>query len=70
MDVATRNNVTRVGDPSGPTLLLAHGFGCDQQLWHPAAAMIGALAVSTAPERFAKLVMVTPSPALALGVPR
>ncbi|MCV7177382.1 alpha/beta fold hydrolase [Mycolicibacterium sphagni] len=122
MDVATRNNVTRVGDPSGPTLVLAHGFGCDQQLWHrvasrlrdrfdlvlfdhvgsgnaePAAwdpdkyaslngyaddvvelvealdlrdvvfvghsvaAMIGALAVSAAPARFAKLVMVTPSP--------
>ncbi|SBS78775.1 Sigma factor SigB regulation protein RsbQ [uncultured Mycobacterium sp.] len=122
MDVATRNSVTRVGDPSGPTLVLAHGFGCDQQLWHPVAArlrdrfdlvlfdhvgsgnaepaawdpdkyaslngyaddvvelvdaldlrdvvfvghsvaaMIGALAVSTAPERFAKLVMVTPSP--------
>ncbi|WP_319434812.1 alpha/beta hydrolase [Mycobacterium sp. RTGN5] len=122
MDVVTRNSVTRVGDPGGPTLVLAHGFGCDQQLWHPVAsrlqdrfdlvlfdhvgsgnadpaawdpdkyaslngyaadvvelvdaldlhdvvfvghsvaAMIGALAVSTAPARFAKLVMVTPSP--------
>lgn len=122
MDVATRNNVTRVGDADGPTLVLAHGFGCDQQLWHPVAArlrdrfdlvlfdhvgsgnadpaawdpdkyaslnayaddvvelvealdlrdvvfvghsvasMIGALAVGTAPDRFAKLVMITPSP--------
>lgn len=40
MFVATRNNVTRVGDPSGPTLLLAHGFGRDQQLWHPVAARL------------------------------
>lgn len=122
MDVATRNNVTRVGDADGPTLVLAHGFGCDQQLWHPVAArlrdrfdlvlfdhvgsgnaepaawdpekyaslngyaddvvelvealdlkdvvfvghsvasMIGALAVVAAPARFAKLVMITPSP--------
>ncbi|NTY62318.1 alpha/beta fold hydrolase [Mycolicibacterium sphagni] len=122
MDVATRNNVTRVGDADGPTLVLAHGFGCDQQLWHPVAArlrdrfdlvlfdhvgsgnaepaawdpekyaslngyaddvvelvealdlkdvvfvghsvagMIGALAVAAAPARFAKLVMITPSP--------
>lgn len=122
MDARTRNNVTRTGDAGGPTLMLAHGFGCDQQLWHPVAsrlqdrfdlvlfdhvgsgqaspaawdpdkyaslqgyaddvveiveeldlhdvvfvghsvaAMIGVLAVSAAPDRFAKLVMVTPSP--------
>ncbi|KAA0110627.1 alpha/beta fold hydrolase [Mycolicibacterium sp. P1-5] len=122
MDVATRNNVTRVGNAGGPTLLLAHGFGCDQQLWHPVAsrlqdrfdlvlfdhvgsgnadptawdpdkyaslqgyaddvveiveeldlrdvvfvghsvaAMIGVLALSAAPDRFAKLAMITPSP--------
>ncbi|AKK26101.1 alpha/beta fold hydrolase [Mycobacterium sp. EPa45] len=122
MDAATRNNVTRVGDTTGPTLMLAHGFGCDQQLWHPVAArlrdrfdivlfdhvgsgradpaawdpakyaslqayaddivdivesldlrdvvfvghsvaaVIGALAVAATPARFAKLVMVTPSP--------
>ena len=54
MDVATRNNVTRVGDADGPTLVLAHGFGCDQQLWHPVAARLR--------DRFAKLVMITPSP--------
>ncbi|BBY59261.1 alpha/beta fold hydrolase [Mycolicibacterium sarraceniae] len=121
MDVATLNNVTRVGNAGGPTVMLAHGFGCDQQLWHPVAArlreqfdlvlfdhvgsgnaapaawnpdkyaltgyaddvvelvealdlsdvvlvghcvaaMIGALAVASAPARFAKLVMITPSP--------
>ncbi|MBI3228168.1 MAG: alpha/beta hydrolase [Mycolicibacterium cosmeticum] len=122
MDVLKRNNVTVVGAERGPVLLLAHGFGCDQQLWHPVvqrlqsayrivlldhvgsgasdprawdeakysalngyaedlldvvhaldlrdvvlvghsvAAMIGALAVIAEPERFAKLVMVTPSP--------
>ncbi|WP_445167007.1 alpha/beta fold hydrolase [Mycolicibacterium sp. Dal123E01] len=122
MDVAARNNVTRMGNASEPTLLLAHGFGCDQHLWRPVAArlrdrfdlvlfdhvgsgqaepaawdpvkyaslqgyaddvveivealdlrdvvfvghsvaaMIGALAVTAAPTRFGKLVMVTPSP--------
>ncbi|WP_431237464.1 alpha/beta fold hydrolase [Mycolicibacterium aichiense] len=122
MDVVSRNHVTRVGDGPGPTLLLAHGFGCDQHLWHPVAsrlrdrfdivlfdhvgsgnadpaawdpakyaslqgyaddvveiaealdlrdvvlvghsvaAMIGVLAVSTAPARFSKLAMITPSP--------
>lgn len=40
MDVVTRNNVTRVGNADGPTLLLAHGFGCDQQLWHPVASRL------------------------------
>lgn len=40
MEVATHNNVTRVGDRSGPTVVLAHGFGCDQQLWHPVASRL------------------------------
>ena len=122
VDVLTRNNVTVVGAEQGQVLLLAHGFGCDQQLWrsvvqrlqsthrivlidhvgsgasdprawdevkysslsgyaadildivraldlsdvvlvgHSVAAMIGALAVIAEPDRFAKLVMVTPSP--------
>jgi sigma-B regulation protein RsbQ len=33
VDVTLRNNVTVLGPPAGPTLLLAHGFGCDQNLW-------------------------------------
>ena len=33
MDVLARNNVNVVGVEGGPTLLLAHGFGCDQNLW-------------------------------------
>ena len=33
MDVRRRNNVTVLGRADGPTALLAHGFGCDQNLW-------------------------------------
>ncbi|MFE0982047.1 alpha/beta fold hydrolase [Streptomyces rochei] len=33
MDVKRRNNVTVTGNPSGPTVVLAHGFGCDQNMW-------------------------------------
>lgn len=33
MDVRSRNNVTEFGREDGPTVLLAHGFGCDQNLW-------------------------------------
>lgn len=122
MGVVARNNVKMVGVEGAPLLLLAHGFGCDQNLWRPiverlrsdfrimlmdhvgaggadpaawdadkystlhgyaadvldivreldlhnvvyvghsVAAMIGALAVIADPSRFAKLVMVTPSP--------
>ena len=122
MDAHTRNNINVVGPEGAPVLLLAHGFGCDQNLWrqvvdvlepefrlvlmdhvgsggsdsgawdpdrystlpgyaedivdivheldlndvvfvgHSVAAMMGALAVNTAPGRFAKLVMLTPSP--------
>ncbi len=122
MDVYARNNIKIVGAPDGPLVVLAHGFGCDQQLWrlvvdrlqtdfrlllfdhvgfgksdtaswdaqkyssltgyaadvldivreldlrdvvfvgHSVAAMIGALAVTAEPSRFAKLVMLTPSP--------
>ncbi len=28
-----RNNVTVSGNPSGRTLVFAHGFGCDQNMW-------------------------------------
>ncbi len=122
MDVRTRNNITITGAQGAPVLLLAHGFGCDQNLWRPVvdllepqfrlilmdhvgsgssdpgawdadkyssltgyaddivdildeldlrdvvfvghsvASMMGALAVNADPTRFAKLVMLTPSP--------
>lgn len=122
MDVISKNNVRIVGAKDGPTLMLAHGFGCDQSLWrliterlapnfrivlfdhvgcgssdaaaweeqryssldgyaadildmvdeldldevvfvgHSVAAMIGVLAVAADPSRFAKLILLTPSP--------
>ncbi|WP_326834847.1 alpha/beta hydrolase [Amycolatopsis rhabdoformis] len=122
MDIRTRNNVVVTGRDDGPTLLLAHGFGCDQNLWrlvvptlarrfrvvlfdytgsgrsavtawtperygrldgyaedvleicaeldlrdvvlvgHSVSAMIAVLAATREPERFAKLVLLTPSP--------
>lgn len=117
-----RNNVRIVGTDGAPILVLAHGFGCDQQLWRPVAdrlaaefrivlfdhvgsgssdasawsadrystlagyaddivglvreldlhdvvfvghsvaSMMGVLAVAADPSRFAKLVLITPSP--------
>jgi sigma-B regulation protein RsbQ len=33
MDVYARHNINIVGEEHGPTILLAHGFGCDQNLW-------------------------------------
>ncbi|MFJ9119465.1 alpha/beta fold hydrolase [Streptomyces sp. NPDC102394] len=33
MDIARRNNVTVTGNPHGRTVVLAHGFGCDQNMW-------------------------------------
>ncbi|MBT2410472.1 alpha/beta hydrolase [Streptomyces sp. ISL-12] len=33
MDVERRNNVTVTGNPRGRTVVLAHGFGCDQNMW-------------------------------------
>lgn len=120
VDVCARHNITVVGN--GPTILLVHGFGCDQNLWrlvvdrlqsdfrlilidlvgsgssdprawdankyaslsgyaadileivdaldlrdvvfvgHSVSAMIGALATIEDPRRFAKLVLLTPSP--------
>lgn len=33
MDILRRNNVTVTGDPEGPVVVLAHGFGCDQNMW-------------------------------------
>ncbi|MFC7963941.1 alpha/beta fold hydrolase [Streptomyces cinereoruber] len=33
MDIERRNNVTVTGNPCGRTVVLAHGFGCDQNMW-------------------------------------
>ncbi|MFI1417457.1 alpha/beta fold hydrolase [Streptomyces sp. NPDC020731] len=33
MDVVKRNNVRVVGRTDGPVVVLAHGFGCDQNMW-------------------------------------
>ncbi|MFC8132454.1 alpha/beta fold hydrolase [Streptomyces sp. NPDC057302] len=33
MDACSRNNVAVAGRTDGPVLLLAHGFGCDQNMW-------------------------------------
>ena len=33
MDVYARHNIKVVGADLGPTILLVHGFGCDQNLW-------------------------------------
>jgi sigma-B regulation protein RsbQ len=122
MDAAARNNVTVTGRPDGPVVMLAHGFGCDQNMWrlvlpaladrfrvvlfdyvgsgrsdasawdrkrysslggyatdvleicaeldladvvfvgHSVSAMVGVIAAHREPGRFAKLVMVAPSP--------
>jgi len=37
IDVLRRNNVTELGAPDGRTLLLAHGFGCSQEVWRKVA---------------------------------
>lgn len=33
MDIRHRNNVSVTGRPDGPVVVLAHGFGCDQNMW-------------------------------------
>ncbi|MGY6021952.1 alpha/beta fold hydrolase [Streptomyces spinosirectus] len=33
MDIVRRNSVTVTGNPQGPAVVLAHGFGCDQNMW-------------------------------------
>ncbi|WP_329140525.1 alpha/beta hydrolase [Streptomyces sp. NBC_01476] len=33
MDIRGRNNVVRTDPKDGPVLMLAHGFGCDQNMW-------------------------------------
>jgi sigma-B regulation protein RsbQ len=122
MSALRRNNVQVTGNPDGPPMVFAHGFGCDQGMWrriapafevthrvvlfdhvgaggsdasgftpakyatlrayardivelcveldlrdivfvgHSVSAMIGVLASTMAPERFASLVLIGPSP--------
>jgi sigma-B regulation protein RsbQ len=122
VSVYAKHNINIVGNEDGPTVMLAHGFGCDQKLWrlvvdrlqsefrlvlfdlvgsgssdpaawdatkystlagyaadivdivdeldlrdvvfvgHSVSSMIGALATIADSRRFAKLVMLTPSP--------
>jgi sigma-B regulation protein RsbQ len=122
VDVVSRNNVVVTGREDGRTVVLAHGFGCDQNLWrlvaprlaqefrvvlfdhvgagrsdrtawdeeryssldgyaedlleicgelelrdavlvgHSVSAMIAVLAANREPDRFAGLVLLTPSP--------
>lgn len=33
MDILRRNNVKVSGSPGSPVVMLAHGFGCDQNMW-------------------------------------
>lgn len=33
MDILRRNNVVVTGNPEGRAIVLAHGFGCDQNMW-------------------------------------
>ncbi|MFD6422713.1 alpha/beta fold hydrolase [Streptomyces sp. NPDC060198] len=33
MDIRRRNNVSVTGNPRGRAVVLAHGFGCDQNMW-------------------------------------
>lgn len=40
VDVMAKNNVRIVGSEHGPTLMLAHGFGCDQNLWRLVTARL------------------------------
>ncbi|AXT84923.1 alpha/beta hydrolase [Aeromicrobium sp. A1-2] len=37
MDAASRHHVTRTGVSGGPSLVFAHGFGCDQHMWRHVA---------------------------------
>ncbi|MEV6394476.1 alpha/beta hydrolase [Streptomyces sp. NPDC051907] len=40
MDVRSRNHVTVTGRPGGPVVMLAHGFGCDQNMWRLVAPIL------------------------------
>ncbi|MFH9610227.1 alpha/beta fold hydrolase [Streptomyces sp. NPDC017448] len=40
MDVRRRNHVTVTGPAGAPVVVLAHGFGCDQNLWRLVAPVL------------------------------
>lgn len=40
MNVRARHNVTVTGEPGGPVVVLAHGFGCDQRVWRRVAQQL------------------------------
>ncbi|MFC8074473.1 alpha/beta fold hydrolase [Streptomyces sp. NPDC057307] len=40
MDVRHRNNVSLTGPVDGPVVVLAHGFGCDQNMWRLAVPVL------------------------------
>lgn len=40
MDVRRRNHVTVAGPAGAPVVVLAHGFGCDQNLWRLVAPVL------------------------------
>ncbi|NDZ78247.1 alpha/beta hydrolase [Streptomyces sp. SID10853] len=40
MGVRDRNHVTVTGRPGGPVVVLAHGFGCDQNMWRLVAPVL------------------------------
>jgi sigma-B regulation protein RsbQ len=40
VDVRARNNVVITGNAGGRLLMLAHGFGCDQNLWRLVAPVL------------------------------
>ena len=42
MSVLERHNVTRTGSGSGKTLIFAHGYGCDQNVWQAVAGALTA----------------------------
>ncbi|MFD4033272.1 alpha/beta fold hydrolase [Streptomyces sp. NPDC058637] len=40
MDVLSRNHVRVTGRAGGPVVVLAHGFGCDQNMWRMVVPML------------------------------
>ncbi|MEV0123661.1 alpha/beta hydrolase [Streptomyces sp. NPDC050703] len=40
MDIRRRNNITAIGPADAPVVVLAHGFGCDQNMWRLAVPVL------------------------------
>jgi len=40
VDIHARHNINFAGKDNGPTILLVHGFGCDQNLWRHVVAQL------------------------------